>query len=488
MFVICRLDALLPPPAAREDWDGGQASVLRLRTPSRPDESPLPFSDGPPRPKTANAAGLLSRLESASSLDVLSAETMASMLVTAHALDSFLRAAGDPMAELRHIGPGHAEFEQAQIIRIAVGALAKNPAAFPAIKATIAAFDGMPLAARTEAHVQAAQAWCSGDPVGAAEAYVSIADRWPHDLVALRLLPSCFFFLGWHERLCRIMDEHLAAWGGDQIGFAFVLAMTCFAHAEGGNSDYAESLGRQALMMDPSCPMGVHAVAHAIAASGRSDHGAKWMREQRAHWESDSRMRTHNAWHLAMFHVEQGNYASAMGILDGWLMPASAQSALDACDATALLWHLHEEGGDDEGRWLRLSDAFERAVTPGFWPFVDLHAAIAHAAAGQHARFQQLTRAVDRYAEGRDFAASRARSITQPGLRVLQAWAEGRYGQAREQWNALRAMLSECGGSHVQLELFDAIARGNDQRLRWAINGGRANTVVLTPVGLRRAA
>lgn len=451
-------------------------------------ESPLPFSDGPPRPQTANAAGLQSRLESASSQDVLSAGTMASMLVTAHALDSFLRAAGDPMAELRHIGPGHAEFEQAQIIRIAVGVLAKNPAAFPAIQATIAAFDGMPLAAHTEAHVQAAQAWCSGDPVGAAEAYVSIADRWPHDLVALRLLPSCFFFLGWHERLCRIMDEHLAAWSGDQIGFAFVLAMTCFAHAEGGDSDYAESLGRQALIMDPSCPIGVHAVAHAIAASGRSDHGAKWMREQRAHWESDSRMRTHNAWHLAMFHVEQGNYASAMGILDGWLMPASAQSALDACDATALLWHLHEEGGDDEGRWLRLSDAFERAMTPGFWPFVDLHAAIAHAAAGQHARVQQLTRAVDRCAAGRDFAASRARSITQPGLQVLQAWAEGRYGQAREQWTALRATLSDCGGSHVQLELFDAIARGGDQRLRWAINGGRANTVVLTPVGLRRAA
>jgi hypothetical protein len=413
---------------------------------------------------------------------------MATMLVTTHALDSFLRAAGDPVAELRHVGPGHAEFEQAQLIRIAVGVVAKNPAAFPGIRAAIAAFADVPLSAHTEAHLQAAQAWCSGDPIGAAEAYVSIADRWPDDLVALRLLQSCFFFLGWHERLCKLMDEHLAAWSGDPVGFGFVLAMACFAHAEGGDCEYAESLGRQALAGDPSCPIGVHAVAHAIAASGRSGHGAKWMREQRAHWESDSRMRTHNAWHLAMFHAEQGNYASAMGILDGWLMPASAQSALDACDATALLWHLHDESGDEEGRWLRLSDAFERSMTPGFWPFVDLHAAVAHEAAGQHDRLRRLALGVDHVAAGQDFAAARARSVTQPGLRVLRAWAEGRYGQAHEQWAGLRASLSDCGGSHVQLDLFDAIARSGDQRLRWAANGSRASAAASKSVGLRRAA
>lgn len=409
------------------------------------------------------------------------------MLVTAHALDSFLRAAGDAVAELRHVGPGHAEFEEAQIIRIAVGVLAKNPASFPGIGAAIAAFGDLPLGGRAAAHVQAAQAWCSGDPVAAAEAYVSIAERWSDDLVALRLIQSCFFFLGWHERLCNLMDEHLAAWSGDRVGFGFVLAMTCFAHAEGGDWEYAESLGRQALAGDPSCPIGVHAVAHAIAASGRSAHGAKWMRDQRAHWESDSRMRTHNAWHLAMFHVEQGNYASALGILDGWMLPASAHSALDACDATALLWHLDDENGDDEGRWQRLSDAFERTMTPGFWPFVDLHAAVAHQAAGQHDRVRRLARIIDHCATGQDFAATRARSITQPGLQVLRAWAEGRYGQARELWNSLRAVLSDGGGSHVQLDLFDAIARGGEQRIRWAIHGVH-DAVRIVPAGMRRAA
>ena len=99
-----------------------------------------------------------------------------------------------------------------------------------------------------------------------------------------------------------------------------------------------------------------------------------------------SRMRTHNVWHLAMFEIADGNVASALGILDAWLLPASAQSPLDACDATSLLWRLSTEGVDDEGRWRRISGAFEQALTPGFWPYVDLHAALAHMAAGQKTR------------------------------------------------------------------------------------------------------
>ena len=117
-------------------------------------------------------------------------------------------------------------------------------------------------------------------------------------------------------------------------------------------------LGRRALANDPACPLGVHAVAHALAESGRHRHGAQWMRDQHPQWADESRMRTHNAWHLAMFDVEDGNVASALGILEHWLLPASADSPLDACDAVALLWRLGTEGVGDEGRWSKVSEAF----------------------------------------------------------------------------------------------------------------------------------
>jgi hypothetical protein len=381
------------------------------------------------------------------------------MQATALALDYLLRAAGDPVAELREIGPGHPEFGLAQIIRAAAGVLAKTPAALPAIARAVRPTRGVGASPQTRAHLAAAEAWLAGDPVLAAERYASILSRWPRDLLALRLAQSCYFFLGRHDRLCAVVDAVMPAWRPDQHGFGFLLAMAAFAHAENGDAAYAEALGRRALARDPACPVGVHAVAHAIAESGRPGRGAQWMREQRAHWAGDSRMRTHNAWHLAMFDADDGNIASALGVLDTWLLPASARSALDACDAAALLWRLTTDGVDDEGRWCRVSDAFDRAVTPGFWPYVDLHAGLAHFAAGKRERAQGLVHAIERRAQGADYAALRARHVTRPGLQALGAWAEGRYGEAAGLFAGLRPFLDAAGGSRVQLKLFKSIER-----------------------------
>lgn len=388
------------------------------------------------------------------------------MQATSRALDYLLRAVGDPLGELRHIGPGHPEFHRAQTIRAGVGVLAKVPDTFPAIVQALRTTDGSPASPQTRAHLAAAAAWLSENPVLAAETYASILSRWPHDLLALRLAQSCYFFLGWHDRLCAVVDAVVPAWAGDQPGFQFVLSMASFVHAENGDPAYAEALGREALALHPACPLGVHAVAHAIARSGRPGKGARWMRDQRAHWATASRMCVHNAWHLAMFDVEDGNVASALGIFDAWLLPAAARASLDACDATALLWRLALDGVDVECRWGKVSDAFERMLTPGFWPYIDLHAALAHFAAGEPARAQRLARAVERCAQGRDYAARRARCLTQPGLRALGAWADGRYGEAAQLFARLQPILGGAGGSRVQLEIFKRIGREAARRRR----------------------
>ncbi|HKQ26253.1 MAG TPA: hypothetical protein VJT81_17525 [Burkholderiales bacterium] len=379
------------------------------------------------------------------------------MNTTSQALDHLLRAFGDPIADLRDIVPGHPEFNHAQVIRAAAGILAKIPDTFPAIARAVRATDGPGVPPQLRAHLAAAEAWVCGNPVLAAERYASILNKWPHDLLALRLAQSCFFFLGWHDQLCAVIDGVVPAWGRDEPNFGFVLAMASFAYAENGDPEFAEAAGRKALANDPACPMGIHAVAHAIAESGRHRDGAQWMRDQGAHWATESRMCTHNAWHLAMFDTEAGNVASALGILDAWLLPASVGSPLDACDATGLLWRLAIEGVHDEGRWCKVSDAFERTMTPGFWPYIDLHAALAHLSAGKHARAQRLVDAIELYAQGSHYGALRARRVTQPGLQALGAWAEGRYGEAAGLLARLRPVIAEIGGSPLQLEVFKSI-------------------------------
>lgn len=376
------------------------------------------------------------------------------MKATSLALDHLLRAIGDPIADLRDIGPGHAEFCRALTIRAGAGVLAKDPRAWPAITQVLTQAQGIDASPAARAHFSAAQAWLAGDPVLAAESYASILDRRPYDLLALRLAQSCFFFLGWHDRLCAVVDAVLPAWSSDRRGYGFVLAMASFAHAENGHAAHAELLGREALAIDSECPMGVHSVAHAIAESGRPRDGAQWMRDQSAHWATASRMRTHNAWHLAMFDAEEGNIDAALGILDRWLLPSSATSPLDACDATALLSRLALDGIHDPDRWRRLSDAFRGSMTPGFWPHVDLHAAFAHLQAAEPSRMHALSQSIYRCAQGSDYSALRARHITLPGLRVLTACSKGRYGEAIELLADLRPRLADVGGSQLQLDIF----------------------------------
>ena len=105
-------------------------------------------------------------------------------------------------------------------------------------------------------------------------------------------------------------------------------------------------------------------------------------------------------------------------------------------------------------------------MTPGFWPYVDLHAALAHWAAGQQARVRQLEHAIEVCAQGNDYAALRAGYITAPGLRALRAWAEGRYGEAAKLLAALQPLLGYAGGSRVQLDIFTTIERDAVHRQR----------------------
>jgi hypothetical protein len=171
-------------------------------------------------------------------------------------------------------------------------------------------------------------------------------------------------------------------------------------------------------------------------------------------------MLTHNAWHLAMFDAEGGELEHAAAILDDWLLPASADSVLDACDAAALLWRLELAGVEANGRWRRISDAFATRA-PGFWPYVDLNAGFAHFMCGLHARARRLARAVANAASGDGYAALRARRVTLPGLQAFAALAAGRREEAAQRLAALRPLLGEAGGSRVQLEIFYGVEQAD---------------------------
>ena len=384
------------------------------------------------------------------------APSAAAANIAARALDAFLRAVGDPLAQTQRLLESHPTFAAGYVLRLAIAVAAKDPVSLAWLDETLRAADGAPIrwSARERSHLAAAHAWRSGDPIIAAERYAAVLREWPHDLLALRLAQSCYLFLGQTTALCEVVDLIWHSWRDGMPGFQYVLGMAAFACAENGQAQRAHRLAQRALAMEPASPTAIHAVAHALFDAGEHARGAHWLHQRWPHWGVDSRMAGHNAWHLAMSELESGNAARALVILDHDLLPASMTSLGDATDATSLLWRLQLDGIDPGRRWERLWELWAAHGVPGFWGLLDVHAAIAFNAAGHGQRARQHASAIERCAQGDTHAAGVARNATLPAVRAIAAFADGAWGKACAHLRALLPSVHQLGGSHAQHEIF----------------------------------
>ena len=385
-----------------------------------------------------------------------------------HALEGFLRAVGDPLAHIEPTLLAHPDFVMGHVLRASTAVAAKDPNALPILHGALGAIEasGVEPTEQERAHLAAARAWLHGQPELAALCYTAILRRWPRDLLALRLAQSCHFFLGRRPALREVAELVWPAWTAGMPGYEYLLAMTAFGCAENGDYDRGEALGREALAMQPVFPFAIHAVAHALDGRAGFAEGALFMQQHRPHWARDSRMAAHNAWHAAMFELESGHPARALDILDESLMPHATHSASDAADATALLWQLEVDGVDPGRRWSLLSDCWAMHASPGYWPFLDLHAAIAFSAAGHTPRAQSLARAISACARRQAGAARAARVVTLSALRAIEAIAAGAYAEVRDILRGIQPALERIGGSHAQHELFRRMFTEAGRRLR----------------------
>jgi len=383
------------------------------------------------------------------------------------ALDGFLRASEDPVRHIQPMLVEHPDFVMGHMLVASAAIAAKHPSMLPTLRSALDAAhaNGVESTGQEGAHCMAAHAWLDGQAELAAQYYTAILREWPRDLLALRLAQSCHFFLGNRHALRDVAELVWPAWNAGMPGYEHLLAMMAFDSAEHGDGDWAEALGLQALAMQPASPFAIHAVAHALSARGKFRQGALFMRQHRPNWLTDGRMVAHNMWHAAMFELESGQPARALKILDECLMPQAARSGSNAADATALLWRLELDGVDPGTRWSLLSDCWAIHASPGYWPFLDLHAAIAFSAAGHELRARSLIQGIS--ARGRQTGPSQdARVVTLSALRAVQAFVAGAYSEVRDILRRLRPTLERIGGSHAQRDLFGRMLTEAERRLQ----------------------
>jgi hypothetical protein len=188
--------------------------------------------------------------------------------------------------------------------------------------------------------------------------------------------------------------------------------------------------------------------------TGRPEDGLEWMAAREALWSTPGHLnQVHIWWHKALFHLELGQYGTALALYDGPLRATQRPVALSLTNASALLWRLDTLGCDIGDRWHDLAALWDGHADGNCLVFTDIHAAMAELRSGQEALVERRLAAMRNTAASGAEAADLYRIVGVPVVEALAAFHRGAYDEAMELLLPVRFDLWQIGGSHAQRDI-----------------------------------
>jgi hypothetical protein len=220
--------------------------------------------------------------------------------------------------------------------------------------------------------------------------------------------------------------------------------------------DRAEEAALKALSIEARDGWSVHAMAHVLEMQNRYEEGQQFMRSREDDWAPDNGFAFHNWWHLALFHMEQEDFTSALQLYDEQVMPGESEVSMQMLDASALLWRLHLQDIDLGNRWSFLADQWARKIPGenGYYAFNDLHAIIALLGAGRFADARAVLVDLQKAAETNPaLTGMMARDVGVPAAQAMIAYAQQRYSDVVDLLYPIRSIANRFGGSNAQRDI-----------------------------------
>lgn len=319
---------------------------------------------------------------------------------------------------------------------------------------------------REQLYIQAIAAWSTGDIDGAIALHNSLAQRFPQDLISMQQGQYHYFYQGNKTGLLQIAETVLPANSNDP----YLLGMLAFGLEQCHRLPEAETVGRQAIALEPHNPWGHHAVAHVMEMQGRSQEGIAWMEAFAPLWEGcNSMLYTHNWWHVALFYMAEGELQHALTLYDQHIWgKARHDSPKDQVGAISLLLRLELRGADVRSYWQQLAPHLLPRLHEHALPFQDLHYVYALARAGYPSWVEEMLSSMKTHAQTLNPAQRPIwTEIVCPTAQGLVAHAMGNWQSAIAQLKPVLAQLWKVGGSHAQRQLFKQIYRDAQLQAEW---------------------
>jgi hypothetical protein len=328
----------------------------------------------------------------------------------------------------------------------------------------------LPMTARERGHIEALGALVAGGWHEAGAKLAAVAKEHPRDALALQIGHQIDFFTGNAPMLRDRIASALPHWDAAMPGYHAMQAALAFGLEETGDYAAAEAAGRRAVEREPSDGWGQHAVAHVMEMQCRQRDGIEWMRATPQAWATDSFMKVHNWWHLALFYHDLGEHGEVFKLYDGPIDGGASNIALDMVDASALLWRISLGDVSVGDRWQAIADRWTPHAATSNYAFNDMHAMMAFAGAGRRHEIETLLAAQELKARGQGDNAGFTRDVGLPATQGIMAFADGDYARAARLLAPIRSIAHRFGGSHAQrdvidLTLIEAAIRGGDAAL-----------------------
>ena len=303
---------------------------------------------------------------------------------------------------------------------------------------------------RERSHVNALATTVDGGSVAGFAAIKEHLATYPRDAMVLAPCTGVFGLIGFSGRIGREAEllallEPLAGVYGDDWWFMSALA---FAQVEVGDIDRAEATIERSLALYPRNAHGAHIRAHVHYEAGECSAGLAYIQDWWRDYPKESMLHCHISWHIALWQLALGRPEDAWGFYRAHLRPGeSTGPPINTLSDSASFLLRAEMAGQarQHDLWRELSQyATQSFPAPGI-AFADVHAALAHAFAGNDEALAKI-----------------AGSTKGPAPEVVCTLAAAFRAFARSEWDGatsqLRTVLStheRIGGSRAQRDLIE---------------------------------
>ena len=332
------------------------------------------------------------------------------------------------------------------------------PAAREAHDAAMRIMEGNTATERERGYEAALELYLQGNLAAAADRLEQVMAAYPRDAFALKLVQSMRFVMGDSTGMRRSIEAVHDAYDVDHPATAYVNGCYAFTLEETGDYLAAEARGRDAVLRAADDAWGVHAVAHVFDMTGRTREGVTWLTNQPEAWAHCNNFRYHVWWHLALFHLERGEYVDVLRLYDTEIRADHTDDYRDISNGASLLTRLELEGVDVGDRWNEMALICAERTDDGCVVFADLHYMLALSNGDAHGKACRLLQSMKRNAErGKTTMAEVSADAGVSAAEGLIRFSHGDYSSAYHALSAARPNMRRVGGSHAQRDVFERL-------------------------------